>query len=95
MWSIISKAKKADRKLSAKIEDAIRAAKSAENVTEMTDDQIDGLSRKHYQPPGRVKPGKMKFQKVMEMRQGKFLGPEGAKNEDRVITPYHTILRED
>ncbi len=92
MRSLKSKAKKADRKLNADIEEAVRAAKSAENATEMTVDQINALSKQHYLPPGALRTKDTKYSLARKFSDKKYIGPEGEENRGRFMTPYNTVF---
>ena len=83
MWNLRSKSKKADKKLNAKIDDAIKAAQFAEHTAEQT---VDTLVRNQYRQLGSVQDrGNKPFS------EGKYLGPEGAANRGRFFAPFHDI----
>ncbi len=87
MWSLRSKDKRAGKKLHREIDDAVRAAKSAELTAEET---MDEVRKQYYHSVGTVDVAKSNaFLKDRQSSEGKYVGPDGAEKQDRVFFPFY------
>lgn len=91
MWSFRSKDRKRGKKLDREIDDAVKAAKSAELTAEQTMDEVNKL---YYHPLGTVVDTTKAeaFRKGRQSSESKYLRPQGAENTERVFTPFYNKL---
>ena len=85
MWSIKSRGKKAEKKLNAKIDDAIKAANFAEDTAEQT---VDELIRRQYAHSLGTVQNETNFSKGRQFSEGKYLAPEGDIKRGRFLTSF-------